>query len=105
MIRHITSGGGCVRQVRQLLRALVGFPARHPQFEQPPLREQRQRLARVFELLPVETALDEEHSAIGISRRSRGGANGIRRLAHQQRLIAGDEVKMAAKQRAKAAGN
>ena len=62
MIRHITSGGGCAREVGQLRRALVGLAARHAQFEQPPLREQRQRLARMAQLIPGEAAVDEEHA-------------------------------------------
>jgi hypothetical protein len=46
----------------------------------------------VPQLIPGETAIDEKHRAIRISRRPRRGTNGVRSLADQQRLIAGNEV-------------
>jgi hypothetical protein len=44
------------------------------------------------QLIPGETAIDEKHRAIRISRRPRGGANGVRGLADQQRLVARNQV-------------
>jgi hypothetical protein len=44
------------------------------------------------QFIPGETAIDEKHRAIRKSRRPRSGANGVRGLADEQRLIAGHEV-------------
>ena len=91
-IRHRTSGGGCIASVRQLRRTFVGLAARHAQFEQPPLGEQRQRLRRVAQFIPGKVALDEEDRAIDVAGRARRRSNGVRGLADQQGFVAGDKV-------------
>ena len=92
MTRHSTSGGGCCASASSSARALVGLAARHAQFEQAALGEQRQRLRRVAQLVPIEAALDEEHRAIGVAGGARRGPDRIRRLADQQRLIARHQI-------------
>ncbi len=92
MTRHTTSGGGRSREVGQQLRPLVRLAARHAQFEQAALGEQRQRLACMAQLIPVEAAIDEEHRAVRIAGRPRGRADGVGRFADQQRLVAGYQV-------------
>ena len=47
---------------------------------------------RAAHFIPVGGALDKVHFALAESLRARGGADGVRCLAAQQRLVPGDEV-------------
>jgi hypothetical protein len=80
------------RDLDQERRALVGFPAWQLELEQAAVGEQGQRGSRVPQIVPRKTAVDEEHRTVGVAGSPRRGSDGVRSLADQQRLIAGDEI-------------
>ena len=82
------------RQFDQRRRALVRLAARHAQFEQPALGKQGQRLRGLADAVPIETAVDEEHRAVGISGLAGRRPHGVGGLPRQQRVIAGNQVQV-----------